>query len=117
LAERFAFNQPNRVIKFMPLAGFTQIRLIGVQAVTSASVNNPKCRLVYKTGAFSSTLGQFSNIGTSEVSVSLTGTGAKDSGWIDLAEAAKADVWIGLTESGGDAAADPAWGNLHVLLK
>lgn len=117
LAERFALNQPTRVIKFMPLAGFTQVRLVGVLAVQGYTSGTPKCRVVYKTGAYSSTLGNYADIGVSEVSVSLIGTGAKDTGWINLAEAAKADIWIGITELGGDGVADPAWGNLHLLFK
>lgn len=117
LAERFALNQPTRMIKFVPLSGKSQVRLVGVQVTTSASANTPKVRAVYKTGAYSSTLGSFSDIGTSEVSLSLTGTGAKDTGWVDLAEAAKADVWVGLTEKGGDGAIDPAFGHLQMYFK
>jgi hypothetical protein len=117
LAERIALNQPTRMCKFVPASGFTQVRMVGVQAVTSASVNTPKVKLKYKTGDYSATPGNYSDIGTSSVELSLTGTGAKDTGWIDLAAGAKADVWVTLTELGGDGAADPAFGHLQVYFK
>ena len=116
-AERIAFNQPTRMCKFVPLTGMTQVRMVGVQAVTSASVNTPKVILKYKTGAYSATLGDYAAIGTSSVELSLARTGAKDTGWIDLAAGAKADVWVTLTELGGNGVADPAFGSLHVLFK
>ncbi len=61
--------------------------------------------------------GDYADIGTSSAELSLTGTGARDTGWIDLVAGAKADVWVTLTELGGDGAADPAFGSLHVLFK
>lgn len=117
LAERIALNQPARMCKLVPLTGMSQVRLVGVLVTQSASVNSPKVQLKYKTGAYSATLGNYAAIGTSAVELSLAGTGQKDTGWIDLQEAAKADVWVTLTEVGGDGALDPAFGHLHAYFK
>lgn len=116
-AERFAFNQPTRMIKLVPLNGHTQVRMVGVQVVTSASANTPRARLVYKTGAYSTTIGQYAELGATEVGFTLTGTGVRDTGWIDLVAGAVGDIQVGLTERGGDAAADPAFGHLQVMFR
>lgn len=116
-AERIALAQPTRMCKFVPLTGLTQVRLVGVQVTTSASVNTPKVKLKYKTGAYSSTVGDYADIGVSSVEHSLAGTGARDTGWIDLATGAKAEVWVTLTELGGDGVADPAYGSLYAYFK
>jgi len=117
LAERIVLAQPTRMCKFVPLTGFTQVRMVGVQVTTSASVNSPKITLKYKTGNYSATLGDYAAIGASSVELSLTGTGAKDTGWINLVSGAKADVWVTLTEKGGDGVLDPAFGHLTVWFK
>lgn len=117
LAERIALNQPTRMCKLVPLAGMTQVRLVGVQVTASASQDSPRVQLKYKTGDYSATLGNYAAIGTSSVELSLAGTGQKDTGWIDLQEAAKADVWVTLTEAGGNGVIDPAFGNLIAYFK
>lgn len=118
VAERWALNQPNRMIKMVPIAGHTQVRLIGNQVTTSASVNTPRLRLLYKTGSYSSTIANYSSLAASgDVEISLTGTGFKDSGWVTLAAAATGDIFVGLAESGGDAAADPAMGYVNVYFR
>jgi hypothetical protein len=117
LAERFASNQPTRSIKLIPLDGHTQVRMTGVQVTTSASANTPRIRLVYKTGAYSATLGQYSELGVTEVGFSLTGTGERDTGWIDLVAGAVGDIQVGVTERGGDGAADPALGHLQTFFR
>lgn len=116
-SERIALNQPTRMCKFVPLTGMSQVRLVGVQVTTSASVNTPKVKLKYKTGDYSATVGQYAEIGQVPVELPLTGTGMRDSGWINLAEAAKAEVWVTLTELGGDGTADPAFGHLTAYFK
>jgi len=117
LAERIVLAQPTRMCKLCPLTGFTQVRMVGVQSVTSTSGSTPKITLKYKTGAYSATLGDYGAIGEASVELSLTGTGAKDTGWINLVSGAKADVWVTLTEKGGDGALDPAFGHLTVYFK
>lgn len=116
-AERFIGNTPGRAIKWAPLANCTQVRLRGNVITQSTSASSPRVRLLYNAGAYSTTLGNYSAIGTSEVSISLAGTGEKDSGWVDLAAGAKADCLIALTELGGDGVLDPALGYVQVYFK
>lgn len=118
-AERFAGGSA-RHIRLVPITSQTQVRMTGYVLTTSASVNTPKCRLRYKTGAFSATFADYTQLGASghvEFSV-FTGAAGIDTGWIDLAAGAlNTDIWIALTELGGDAAADPAIGSLTVYFK
>jgi hypothetical protein len=83
----------------------------------SVSASSPRVRLLYKAGAYSATVGQYSAVGASEVALSVTSTGEVDSGWVNLAAGAIADVFVALTELGGDGAADPALGNVQVYFQ
>jgi hypothetical protein len=106
-AEAF-YTQANGMIHLVDLTLFRQVRLLVRVGTGSASTNTPRLRVRYKTGAFSTTVGAFSDIGTSEVSCSLTTATTLASSWIDLAAGAKADVWVAVTQLGGDSGADPA---------
>lgn len=117
VAARIALGQPTRMVKLVPLAGHTQVRMTGVQVTTSASANTPVLRLRYKTGAYSATLGDYLQLGATEVEFTLTGTGARDTGWIDLVAGATGDIQVALIEAGGDAAADPAMGHVHAFFR
>lgn len=102
----------------MDLSEFTQVQLNFIIFGGSASANNPRLMVRYKT-SFSTDMTTYSDIGTSEVSASLAGSigDAKTSGWIDLASGAKADVFIGVGQIGGDGAADPAPFSISVGLR
>lgn len=119
LAERFVLNQARRMVKLVPLAGHTQVRMVASQTTTSASVNTPRCRLVYKTGAYSAALGDFSSLAASgDVEISLTGANQfRDSGWVDMAAGAVGDIFVGLTEQGGDGVADPRLNYVNVYFR
>jgi hypothetical protein len=117
LAARIALGQPTRMVKLVPLAGQTQVRMTGVQVTTSASANTPLLRLRYKTGAYSAAVGDYLQLGTTEVEFTLAGTGARDTGWIDLVAGATGDIQVAVIELGGDGVADPAMGHLHVYFK
>jgi hypothetical protein len=112
LAEQFLSNSSRNITKF-DLTQYTQCRLITRVTTGSASANSPRLRVRYNT-TFSTTVGDYSDIGTSEVSTSLTSTGVIDSGWVNLAAGALADVFITVTQLGGDGAADPAYGMVMV---
>lgn len=73
----------------------------------SASVNSPRLILKYHT-AFTTTVATFQTIGASEVSSSLAAATLADSGWINLVAGSLADVFLTVTQIGGDATADPA---------
>lgn len=118
LAERFIVGQPWRYIKLVPMAGHTQVRLVGFQTVASASPNTPRLRLVYKTGGWSTTIGDYTSLAASgDVEISLSTVALQDSGWVDLAPGAVGDILVGLTEQGGDGAEDPAFGYINVYFR
>lgn len=100
------------------LSGYTQVRLRANQQVTSASVNTPELYVVYNT-SFSTTFANYSTIGASaDCAISLTGTGYRDTGWVDMAAGARVDgVFIGFAERGGDGVADPALGATDILFR
>jgi hypothetical protein len=69
----------------------------------------------YKTGAWSATVGDYSDVGVTEVSIPITATGYVDSGWIDITGSAKAQVFVAVTGSGGNIVLDPSWNILGVV--
>lgn len=119
LAEGFLAGN-NRNITRYDLTGFTQAKLVARVVTGSASVNNPRIRLMYDlvSGGFSTTIGNYTNIASSgEVACSLTNTGVIDSGWVNITATAQTDVYLAVTQIGGDATADPALGMIMLYLK
>lgn len=115
-AERFAGNT-TRHLFMVDLYGYSQVRLRSNCQVGSVSANTPVFRAKYYT-SYSSTVGDFLTLGTSEVEFSVTSAGYKDTGWIDLVAGAKANgICIGFTEAGGNAAADPSLGATDILFR
>lgn len=97
------------------LTNFTQARL--VVHTTSGALAGSKLILRYKTTSYSATATDYSDIGTSEVSTTLTTAGVIDSGWVDLAAGAKADVFVALLGQDGDGAADPVFRYMTIQFK
>ena len=99
------------------LTGYTQVRLLCLKT-TTAGAAAAKLILRYRT-AFDMTVGNWSDIGTSEVSVAINVQNTYlDTGWINLATAAKANgVFVALLGSGGDGALDPAFGTIEAEFK
>lgn len=115
-AEQFLGNS-NRNITKIDLTNFTQVRLLARVVTASASANNPRIYAEYNDPPFSTTVGDYSTLGSSAVNCSLAATGLIDSGWIDLVAGAKADVYLTILMNGGDAAADPALGMLMLQFR
>lgn len=89
--------------------------IINKQGTSGAA--NSKLILRYRT-AFSTTVGDYSDIGTSEVSAAVNTTNTVlATNWIDLAAGAKADVYIAVVGSGGDGAIDPVFGSISAQFK
>jgi hypothetical protein len=89
----------------------TQVRLSLLKRGTAGAAGSTII-LRYHT-SFASVVGTFSDIGTSEVSVAIdVAASMPDSGWINLAAGAKAEVFTILLGEGGDGAVDPAFGNI-----
>jgi hypothetical protein len=107
-SEQFLANS-NRNIMLADLTNYTQVRLLSRVVTGSASANTPRVYVEYST-SFTTTVGSYATIGSSAVENSLTTAGYVDSGWINLATGAKAEVYVTILQNGGDAAADPALG-------
>lgn len=102
----------------MDLTGYTQVRMTARVATASASANTPVIILAYATTASTST-GSYSDIGTSQVVLSLASTGQRlDTGWIGLAAGAIADDrYIALMQAGGDGSATPIVGDVQAFFR
>ena len=117
--EQFLANN-NRNIRREDLTNYTEARLVARVVTGSASANSPRIRLMYDlvSGGFSTVIGNYTNAAASgEVSCSLTTAGVIDSGWVALAAGALADVYLAVTQIGGDGGADPAIGNVTLYIR
>jgi hypothetical protein len=106
------FGGSHRFATKINLTDYTQVRLI-VNKQGTAGAASSIVRLRYRT-AFDATVGNWLQIGESasvQVAVNVTNT-VLDSGWINLATGAKADVFVVLDGSGGDGVLDPVFGSL-----
>lgn len=97
----------NRLIHRADLTDWAEARIVARVTTGSASGNSPRLVLRYHT-AFSTTVGDYIDAGTSEISVSIASTGLPASSWGTLAAGAKADVYISVQQIGGDSSASPA---------
>ncbi len=91
----------------LDLTHYTHVRL--TCRVTTAATAGTKLVGRYRlvSSGYSSTIGDYSDIGTSSVEISLASTGVIASSWIALAAGAKADVLLTVVQTGGDGATDP----------
>jgi hypothetical protein len=106
-AIQFLSNS-NRNIQIADLEGYTECRLSMRVVTASASVNTPRIVAKYSS-SYTTTIGDYADIGASEVSVSLSSAGFGNSGWSAMAAGAIADnIYIVLAQIGGDGVADPA---------
>lgn len=112
-AAQFLGNS-NRNITMADLDLYSECRLIARVVTASGSANTPKLVAKYL-GSFSTTAGDYADLGASEVSVSLASTGLITSGWAALAAGAIDTVrYLAVIQQGGDGAADPALGPIHL---
>lgn len=116
--DQFLGNS-NRNIYRVDLTGYSEVRLTARVITGSASANSPRIVLRYRT-AFSTTIGNWTStqdIGSSEVSCSMTTAGVIMSSWISLVSGAKADVYLSVIQTGGDATADPVLGPIYACFR
>lgn len=98
------------------LTSYTQCRLVVNKQGTSGAEAS-KLILRYRT-AFSTAVADYSDIGTSEVSVAVNTTNSVlATGWINLVAGAKADIYLSVVGSGGDGALDPIFGSISAQFK
>lgn len=110
-ATQFLANSNSNITK-LDLTRFSQVKLTVMVSVGSASANSPAVSLRYST-TYTTTASSYLAIGTSAVSASLATSTLVDTGWIDLAAGAKAEVFVAIIQTGGDGAADPRVGMIH----
>lgn len=105
--EMLTTANPGLLITQDDLSNFTQVMLSVRVFTASASGNSPRVILRYYTSA-STTATDWLDIGTSEVSSSMSSAGVIESGWINLAAGAKiANCYIAPLTTGGNGTADP----------
>lgn len=96
------------------LTNYRQVRLV-VNRQGTAGPTGAKAILKYRAGAQSTTVANFSDIGTSEVSCDIvTANTQAVSSWIDLAASAKADVMITVTLVCSSGTASPVIGAIEM---
>lgn len=114
-ADTFLVGSHRHVLK-IDLTNFTQCRLVVNKQGTAGGASS-KLILKYAT-SFSTTVGNYSNIGTSEVSVATNNTNTVTAtAWTNLAAGAIADVFICVSGSGGDGVLDPVFGLIAAQFK
>ena len=116
-AERFFLNT-HRYVKLLDLSNYTQCRLIVNKQGTAANAG-AAMTMKYRAAGFNTTVGNYSDIGTSAVTVATDTTNALlNSGWVNLAAGAIADdVAVCVTETGGDAVLDPTFGYVELQFR
>lgn len=96
------------------LTNYSQVRLV-VNRQGTAGPTGAKAILKYRVGGQSTTVANFSDIGTSEVSCDIvTANTQAVSSWIDLAAGAKADVMITVTLVCSSGTASPILGSIEM---
>jgi hypothetical protein len=106
-----------RTVHKLDLTAYTQVRLWLWKAATAGAAA-AKLILRYKASPVTQTVADYSDIGVSEVSRAINVANTfLDTGWIDLAAGAKADVFVALVASGGDGALDPLFGTIMMEFK
>jgi len=109
-AEQFILNTYRYNVR-IDLGSFSDVRLMVNKAAT-AGYAGAKLMVKYSP-TWSTVVGNYSDIGTSEVSVGIAVTNTLlSSAWIPLAAGAKGDVIVCITQVGGNGTLDPAFGSI-----
>ena len=93
--------------------------------MASTSANSPKLKAKFKTTLAYATdaasdfidLGADSGSGATEIAVSLSTAGVITSSWVNIHASAKADVFLGVSQIGGDGSSAPAIGNVELQVR
>jgi hypothetical protein len=89
--------------------GYAEYRLNAIVMISSASANSPRIYLQYSTDG-TTWIGGGSG-------VSLSTTGAKETAWLSLPQGAIGDVYVRVTQNGGDGTADPQLSSVHIQFR
>ena len=111
--EQFLKNL-NINMQIADLSTYSQVRMFCRIYTNSGSSNSPRLIAKFHT-SYTTTVGTFSDIGTSEVSTSLASYTLANSGWVNLADGAMIDdCYITVTQIGGDSSATPRISSLFM---
>jgi hypothetical protein len=108
------FDNSTGYVTQADLTAYNQVRLI-VNKQGTAGAASSKIILRYQlTSGAPFTASSYSDIGTSEVSVAVNVTNnILITSWIDMATAAKDDVWVTILGIDGDGTVSPQFGNIY----
>ena len=113
-ADRFILDTTIPIC-LAPLGPYRQARF--TMRITSAANAGATARLMYRT-SYSGTVGDYSNIANAGTcSVAIDATGMADSGWVDMAAGAKADVALALVTAGGNGISAPTYGTMQMFFR
>lgn len=87
---------------------YTHVRVTARVGASATAGTKIVARYRLVSSGYSSTIGDYSDIGTSAVELPLSSTGVIASSWTALASGAKADILLCPVQTGGDGATDPA---------
>jgi hypothetical protein len=97
--------------QFADLTTYNQVRIL-VNRQGGSGSTNAKLVAKYRT-SYSTTVGDFSDIGTSEVSANINSNNTYTaSNWINLANAAKTNVFLAIIGSGASGNPSPTLGSI-----
>ena len=109
-SERVLGNSSNHRLK-LDLTGMSQFRIEAQILAASASANTPRIYAQYSTDDST-----YQSIGSSDLS--LASTGVKDTGWVAITSLAIADnIYVRISQDGGNASANPALNNAYLMFK
>jgi hypothetical protein len=106
------WHASNAACRKIDLTNYTQVRLT-VMKLATAGPAGMLIRAKYRT-TWDATVGNWAQLGVSDVAC-VIGTGVSqpyDSGWINLAAGARADVFVGIAGASGNGSLSPAFGNV-----
>ena len=105
------FNESSAYSQFADLSSYTQVRIL-VNRQGGSGSTNAKLVAKYRT-SYSTTVGDFSDIGTSEVSANINSNNTyTTSNWINLANAARTNVYLAIIGSGASGNPSPTFGSI-----
>lgn len=98
--------------KWIDLEHFTQARLVAARGPVAVSPANARLGLVYA-ASFSQDVAVYAELGVTPIVAHVSAPNQiAESPWIELAELARADVYVAVVGWGGDGKDDPVFGSV-----
>lgn len=106
----------SRIVKHIDMTNVTACR-INVYTGTTAPPANWKIRAVYATNYYGATVANYSDLGSTELSITNASWSTNtyySSSWINIAAGAKGDYYMGLTGQAGDGTTNAVFNSIDV---